>query len=510
MKALVVAAVVLYSSVAEAAPPTRLVRVAANQTKVVRGSIDRGAVIPLGWASTAAMACWPATRNQHFNGKHVLYRTRIPTRSIMTIELVPTDKNTDLSLYAYTGGRGLRPPRVRRAVSCEAGYLTGVKSIRVKGNPGGAERVRLNAVNNPYWVIIGVAGAHGTSRGSFELRITLKSGGPGVKDSGPPPVKPLAAKPNAITTVRGSIDGGKLVPLDWANTSQMACWPTTRNVHVNGHHVLYKTRLPRKSVMHIRLTPDPGKDLTLYAYSGSNPRLPPRVRRSVSCEASYLAGVRSYRVRTNPGKPERVRLNAINNPYDVIIGVAGAHGIKTGGFKLEVDLRTAAPAIPDTGPPPHRRVLSRSGKTVETRGSIDRGKRLPLGWANTGRMACWPTTKNVHANGNHVAYVTNIPARHDMTIELLPEAGKDLTLYAYTTRAFGRLRLPPRIRRALTCEASYLRGVTNRGVAANPGGAEKVLLKAVKRPQRVIIGVAGAGGLTRAGFRLRITTTPKR
>ena len=110
------------------------------------------------------MACWPATRNNQYDGKHVLYRTKLPPKSTMTIELAPGSRD-DLSLYAYSGGGGALPPAVSSVVSCEASHATGKNK---------KEKVELRAIRNGYDVVIGVAGARKVTRGSFKLMVTLK------------------------------------------------------------------------------------------------------------------------------------------------------------------------------------------------------------------------------------------------------------------------------------------------------------------------------------------------
>jgi hypothetical protein len=317
-----------------------------NKAFVVRGNIKAGKTISPRWANTSSMACWPATRNQHFSGKHVLYSANLPKRAEMTITLLP-GKNSDLSLYAYSIGAAPKfklPPSVASSVSCEASYLHKIKKFNVKTNPGGIEKVTLRALGNPYKIIIGVVGAHGAKKGSYKLRVALKGGeGSGSVDTRPPPIKKFTAKAGKIVTVKGRIDKGKTLPMKWAAKSSMACWPSTRNQHFSGKHVLYVTELPRRSIMDIELIPsNKNSDLSLYAYTtgmSGKLKLPPNVNRSVSCEASYLHGIKKFSVKTNPGGSEKVRLNAITNPYRVIIGVAGAHGAKAGSFMLKTTLR---------------------------------------------------------------------------------------------------------------------------------------------------------------------------
>ena len=72
-----------------------------NKTYQVRGNISAGKSVPSRWANTSSMACWPATRNRHFSGKHVLYTANLPRRATMTITLIP-DKKSDLTLFYVT------------------------------------------------------------------------------------------------------------------------------------------------------------------------------------------------------------------------------------------------------------------------------------------------------------------------------------------------------------------------------------------------------------------------
>jgi hypothetical protein len=329
-------------------------------------------------------------------------------------------------------------------------------------------------------------------------------GGP---DAGPPPVQAFEAESNSTLELYGRIDDGKHIPLGWAQSSSMACWPGTQNRYYDGHHVLYTTTLPPRSEMFIELLPEPNVDLSLYAYttgmSGSLP-LPPKVRSAVTCEASHLYGIRTYSVKANPGGPEKVRLNAIRNPYRVAIGVVGAHKTTKGAFQLRVNLKTAVDGISDTEPPPIRQFKAQKNKTIAIQGAIDGGKRIPLDWAETSSMACWPGTQNEYYDGRHVLYTTTLPPRSEMFIELQPESNVDLSLYAYTTGMSETLPLPPKVRSAVTCEASHLYGIRTYSVKANPGGPEKVRLNAIRNPYRVVIGVVGAHKTTKGAFQLKV------
>src|SRR5690606_26324897 len=117
--------------------------------------------------------CFPATRNEHFNGNHVAYSFSLPRYTNATVELIPKKANLDLSLYAYTMGttRNDLPPNVSSVVTCEASY--GSTNMTHPYNPGATESIQLTAINNPYNAIIRVAGAQGLKKGDFTLKVTL-------------------------------------------------------------------------------------------------------------------------------------------------------------------------------------------------------------------------------------------------------------------------------------------------------------------------------------------------
>ncbi len=138
----------------------------------IQGKIDGGDKVDLAFAAKSSVACWPATENLNFDGKHVLYKTSIPKYSDMIITATPTDPKVDLSVYAYmvsATDTTTIVPNVNSAITCEAGY-----DAKADNNPGVAETVKVNALNNPYTVYIGVAGARGTTAGAFDLKVEIK------------------------------------------------------------------------------------------------------------------------------------------------------------------------------------------------------------------------------------------------------------------------------------------------------------------------------------------------
>lgn len=292
----------------------------------VTGELSRGKTMALTWAAKSSVACFPATEFVNFKGKHVMYGLSIPKQSELTVTVTPKTPSLDVNVYAYTIGATdftHVAPNLSSAVSCEAGY------DQVKdSNPGKAETIKLNAATNPYNVVIGVAGPDGVTSGEYTLSVALKAATE-VQSAR------LSATPIEVgRDVAGDLSKGGVIDLAFAAKSSMACWPATENANFSGNHVLYSLSLPKQTEMTITATPDSSStDLSVYAYTvgaTGTAALPPDVSSAVSCEAGY-----DQRTDHNPGVAETLKLIATTNPYQVIVGVAGAGATKSGTFKLK-------------------------------------------------------------------------------------------------------------------------------------------------------------------------------
>jgi hypothetical protein len=306
---------------------------------------------------------------------------------------------------------------------------------------------------------------------------------------------------------KGKLEKGTTVDLAFAAKSSMACWPAPKNEHFTGNHVFYITSLPPQSVMKIKAIPAKADlDISLYAYQvgTSTTTLPPAIATATTCEASY--GSNSISAPYNPGQNEKVELNATTNPYNVIIGVAGAQGMKKGDFTLEIELTTAAP--PPTGVITSATAISaESGKTVTTTGKINSGVQIDLAWAANSSVACFPATSFDQFDGSHVMYQFELPKYTTATVEMTPKAADlDLNLYAYSVGTTST-SLPPNVPSCVSCEASY--GTNNINTRYNPGATEKVELVAINNPYRVFVGVAGSQKITKGSFDLKVTLKPR-
>lgn len=146
----------------------------------------------------------------------------------------------------------------------------------------------------------------------------------------------FSSKANDVVQVVGQLeDGTPMADLSWAWNSSNACFVEIQAKKFRGHHVLYRTEIPPRSEMTIRIIPeDPKDNYSLYAYSGGGDAIVPALSSCVSCEADYKWDYK-YRGKTQD-HTRSVQLRAVNNPYPVTIGVVGPSDMDKGAFVLEV------------------------------------------------------------------------------------------------------------------------------------------------------------------------------
>jgi hypothetical protein len=150
-------------------------------------------------------------------------------------------------------------------------------------------------------------------------------------------VKALKVTTTRKTKVLGKLESGSaMTSLSWANGSSMACFPATENQNFEGHHVLYAVEMPAQSELEIKANPTSSKtDLSVYGIriGTTNYSVPPSLTSAVTCEAGYDKVNDS-----NPGVTESVKVTSTTNPYNVVVGVAGAKGVAAGEFTLSLSL----------------------------------------------------------------------------------------------------------------------------------------------------------------------------
>lgn len=143
----------------------------------------------------------------------------------------------------------------------------------------------------------------------------------------------------------------------------------------------------------------------------------------------------------------------------------------------------------------------------EVVGNIKDGTKLSsLRWAERSSVACFPGTRFEMFTGNHVFYRITLPAASAMKITVTPANGKKINLYALR-QGMRRQAIPPNVTSAISCEASYpiyANVSKTRRVRNKDDGTRKVEYISVRSPYSILIGVAGAEGLTEGDFKLKI------
>lgn len=315
----------------------------SNATVSVKGNLSQGALMDdLSWAWKSSVACFPGTQKIKFTGNHVLYATQLPRKAIMKITLTPDDKNANFSLYAYSIGTSnfSTVPDLHSCVSCEADYKWDYPR---RGKTQDHRRlVELNAINNPYQVVIGVAGAAGLKNGGYTLSVQLE-GGEEIDLAQKEEVKPISisCEKNQVTEVKGNLSNGVIInDLSWAWKSSVACFPETQKKKFTGNHVIYVTEVPKYSTMEITVVPDDkNANFSLYAYEVglTNNSIVPNLSSCIRCEAEHKWDY-PKKNRTQDHTRTVYDVVAMNQPYKVVIGVVGADGLTSGGYTLKVKI----------------------------------------------------------------------------------------------------------------------------------------------------------------------------
>lgn len=320
--------------------------------------------------------------------------------------------------------------------------------------------------------------------------------------------KKVDVVPNEITTFSGNLsEGEKVEDLSWASTSSNACFPGTQNTKFRGNHVLYQFEIPPYSEVTIKLIPkDKKANFSLYGYQvgTSNFSTPPNLASCVSCEADHKWDY------PKKGKTQdhtrSIFFNSIKNPYNIFVGVAGADGLSSGDFTVEVDLKSKIDESDKQEPLKIYSAAAEKGKALAYAGDLSEGTRIyDLSWASNSSVACFPATQNTKFNGNHVLYVTEIPPHSKMKITVIPDDKNDnMSIYAYQDGTSSKA-YPPNLSSCVSCEAEHKWDYKKAGRTQDH--TRSVELNAINNPYRVVIGVAGADGLSEGKFRVQIEVT---
>ncbi len=144
--------------------------------------------------------------------------------------------------------------------------------------------------------------------------------------------------------------------------------------------------------------------------------------------------------------------------------------------------------------------MAREGTGAYT-GDLADGACSNLDFASDSDVACFPPTQNAAFQGNlvHYALTEPLPPNSTATIEVIPAAGVDVSLFVYTT-ATTSFFVPPYVPSVSVCEASYSTA------AGNPGASEWITVtNPTGSSYNVFFSVAGPAGVTAGAFTVKVT-----
>jgi len=135
--------------------------------------------------------------------------------------------------------------------------------------------------------------------------------------------------------------------------------------------------------------------------------------------------------------------------------------------------------------------------------NLNKGVPLELDWASSSSVACFPDTRFYEYMGAHVLYRIDLPKKSKINVSMTPTDKKDrINLYVLRL-AEGAQELPPNIARAISCEADYpiYAGQVKR---IKNNKTKTIEMVSINKAYTILIGVAGAKGLTEAAFDLEV------
>ncbi len=142
------------------------------------------------------------------------------------------------------------------------------------------------------------------------------------------------------TNIEGNLSTGyTMQDLSWATTSQLACWPSIRDVEFQGKHVGYWFDLPEKSTVKITVTPKrKDRRINIYGYAGFDLKtIPPQLPYTNICEASHPEWVGQPNL-NEPSKPQTIQFNTTTRRTSIYFAVAGAQNVYEGDYTISIDI----------------------------------------------------------------------------------------------------------------------------------------------------------------------------
>ena len=488
---------------------------------VYRSDLNKGApMCELDWVW--GQFCDVTTQQIYYEGNHTLFAFEQPEYSLQVVTVTP-DPGVEVTLWGYSQGTTFHnvPPDAS-GTACEVSHPTDRLNRPI--NPGESESIEFYAFRNPYHNLIGVSGFGPDGRvGGFTVTVDeYRSASDACEDDDFSAVQNLESweaagsvnvisAPAGVTTGRGSLDLGEpLCGLAWM--SNAFCVPDTQFHYFGGNHVFYAIDEPLETgqVIDIEVIPEPGAEVSLYGYqSGTTNYYVPPVVSSTVCEASHR---RDLQHRPGYGEIEHIQfMNPPSNPhsYNIFFGVAGytetwppmMDDLGIGGigdYQIKVTRQVSPPAhCPESLPgstysawPGNVNLVALGSDLRESvSGDLSTGECVNLEFAEDN--FCFPGTQDQHFEGNHVFYAIEepMPPNSTMRITVTPDPDVEVSLYGYN-KAAGSIAVPPMVRSAVSCEASYtLAGIEH---TPNPGEPEVIEFQnPTNNSYSVFFGVAG-------------------
>ena len=471
--------------------------------------------------------CAPTTQFDRFQGTHKFYAvdSLIPADSFVTVTVTP-DPGDDISLYGGTQSvtSFYVPPNYNVLGNCEASNDT---TPGGGSNPGQVESFAVLTGTGDKNLMFAVAAPQpGVPDDEVGYTISIEVISTSTDDcteadynavSGlsawPTSVSVIPIDPNGMGSVQGDTTvGAPLCTLDWAASSQTACFPATENAHFGGNVAFYAIDATAGSKVSVTVTPEPDVDVSVVGYriGPDSYTVPPLVPSVVNCEASYPFAIGTP---ANPGVIEHIEfLNPTPNTYQYFIMVAGhENGLHDGAYTIDVEITEPPPPhCPESLPgstyptwPGHVTVLPVDAQGAATgSGDLADGACMNLEFAAQSSVACFPATRFDRYEGNHVFYALDqpLPPESEMTITITPAAGVDINAYGIQAGTTS-YPVPPAIPSAL-CEASY-------GLAGpNPGTPEVLFFSNPSKTSsyNIFFAVAGPTGTTAGAYDIDVST----
>jgi len=141
-------------------------------------------------------------------------------------------------------------------------------------------------------------------------------------------------------TRTGNVSAGKEIDLDFADLSNVACFPATRFIEFEGNQVFYSVTIPQGAELIATVTPTgERKRINVYGYIDFSGENVPPISSCLSCEAGYELYVGTPDL-NKPGEPQDISFfQAVNKGFTALIVVSGAQGVMEGDYELSLELK---------------------------------------------------------------------------------------------------------------------------------------------------------------------------